>query len=45
MGAEYKLSKKFFVDARYNFNFIEISKSNTLPMKAGFLQAGAGYRF
>ncbi|MFS4474480.1 porin family protein [Chryseobacterium sp. T20] len=45
LGAEYKLSNKFFVDAKYNFNFIEISKNNTLPMKVGFLQAGVGYRF
>lgn len=45
LGAEYKLSNKFFVDAKYNFNFIEISKNNTLPMKVGFLQAGLGYKF
>lgn len=45
LGAEYKINNQFFVDARYNFNFIEISKSNTVPMKVGFLQAGVGYRF
>lgn len=45
LGAEYKISNKFFVDARYNFNFIEINKSNAVPMKVGFLQAGVGYRF
>ena len=45
VGAEYKISSSFFVDARYNFNFIEVSKKNTVPTKIGFLQAGAGYRF
>ncbi|ASK32203.1 hypothetical protein CEY12_19850 [Chryseobacterium sp. T16E-39] len=45
LGAEYKFNKKFFVDARYNFNFIEMNKENSLPVKAGFLQAGVGYRF
>lgn len=45
VGAEYKISSSFFVDARYNFNFIEVSKKNTVPTKIGFLQAGVGYRF
>ncbi|MET3037524.1 porin family protein [Chryseobacterium sp. NRRL B-14859] len=45
LGAEYKINEKFFVDARYNFNFIEVSKKNTVPTKIGFLQAGVGYRF
>lgn len=45
LGAEYKINEKFFVDARYNFNFIEMNKTNTIPIKAGFLQAGVGYRF
>jgi opacity protein-like surface antigen len=45
LGAEYKLNEKFFVDARYNFNFIEMNKSNSVPIKIGFLQAGVGYRF
>lgn len=45
LGAEYKLNEKFFVDARYNFNFIEMNKSNAVPIKIGFLQAGVGYRF
>nr|WP_315034573.1 porin family protein [uncultured Chryseobacterium sp.] len=45
LGAEYKISEKFFVDARYNFNFFELNKSNTVPTKIGFLQAGVGYRF
>lgn len=45
LGLEYKINQKFFVDARYNFNFIEINKSNTIPTKIGFLQAGVGYRF
>ncbi|REC47287.1 porin family protein [Chryseobacterium pennipullorum] len=45
LGAEYKINDKFFVDARYNFNFIEVSKENSVPMKIGFLQAGLGYRF
>lgn len=45
LGAEYKITEKFFVDARYNFNFFEMNKSNTVPTKIGFLQAGIGYRF
>lgn len=45
LGAEYKINEKFFVDARYNFNFIRINKTDTAPMKIGFLQAGVGYRF
>ncbi|MDW9382558.1 porin family protein [Chryseobacterium sp. JV558] len=45
LGAEYKLNEKFFVDARYHFNFIEMNKSNSVPIKIGFLQAGVGYRF
>ncbi len=45
LGAEYKINQKFFVDARYNFNFIEMNKSNAVPIKIGFLQAGVGYRF
>ncbi|MEF9477465.1 porin family protein [Chryseobacterium sp. RRHN12] len=45
LGAEYKLNEKFFVDARYNFNFIEMNKNNSVPIKTGFLQAGVGYRF
>lgn len=45
LGLEYKINQKFFVDARYNFNFFEINKSNAIPSKIGFLQAGVGYRF
>lgn len=45
LGAEYKITEKFFVDARYNFNFFEMNKSNAVPTKIGFLQAGVGYRF
>lgn len=45
LGAEYKFNKNIFVDARYNFNFIEMNKNNSLPVKAGFFQAGIGYRF
>jgi len=45
LGAEYKINQKFFVDARYNFNFIEMNKNNAVPIKMGFLQAGVGYRF
>lgn len=45
LGAEYKINQKFFVDARYNFNFIEMNRSNAVPTKIGFLQAGVGYRF
>lgn len=45
LGAEYKINQKFFVDARYNFNFIEMNKNNAVPIKIGFLQAGVGYRF
>lgn len=45
LGAEYKINQKFFVDARYNFNFFTINKSNRVNTKIGFLQAGVGYRF
>ena len=45
LGAEYKINDQFFVDARYNFNFIEVNKNNSIPVKVGFLQAGVGYRF
>lgn len=45
LGLEYKISQKFFVDARYHFNFFEVNKSNAIPVKIGFLQAGIGYRF
>ncbi|AZA82656.1 hypothetical protein C1637_20615 [Chryseobacterium lactis] len=45
LGAEYKITEKFFVDARYNFNFFEANKENAVPTKIGFLQAGVGYRF
>jgi opacity protein-like surface antigen len=44
LGAEYKINDRFFVDAKYNFNFFEVNKGN-LPTKIGFLQAGIGYRF
>jgi len=44
LGAEYRITDNFFVDARYNFNFFEINKEY-LPTKIGFLQAGVGYRF
>ncbi|WP_083862207.1 porin family protein [Flavobacterium sp. B17] len=44
LGAEYKINDKFFVDARYNFNFFEINKGD-FTTKVGFLQAGVGYRF
>ncbi|WP_449386723.1 porin family protein [Chryseobacterium lineare] len=44
LGAEYKINDKFFVDARYNFNFIKINKGG-IETKIGFLQAGVGYRF
>lgn len=45
VGAEYKITEKLFIDARYNFNFFEMNKSNSVPIKIGFLQAGIGYRF
>lgn len=45
VGAEYKITKKLFIDARYNFNFFEMNKGNSAPIKIGFLQAGIGYRF
>lgn len=45
LGLEYKINQKFFVDARYNFNFFEVNKSNNIRAKIGFLQAGVGYRF
>lgn len=41
ISAEYKINKNFFVDTRYNFNFIE----NASPVNIGFFQAGVGYRF
>ncbi|MCY0976971.1 porin family protein [Chryseobacterium wangxinyae] len=44
LGAEYKLTDRFFVDARYNFNFFDMHK-NGFTTKIGFLQAGVGYRF
>ncbi|KQR93473.1 hypothetical protein ASG01_09840 [Chryseobacterium sp. Leaf180] len=43
LGAEYKLSEQFFVDARYSFNFFSVAKMGSL--KIGFVQAGIGYRF
>jgi len=43
LGAEYKITEKFFVDARYSFNFFSIAKMGSL--KVGFVQAGIGYRF
>ncbi|MBK1895517.1 porin family protein [Chryseobacterium paridis] len=45
LGAEFKFNEKFFMDARYNFNFINMTEGNGIPIKAGFLQAGVGYRF
>jgi opacity protein-like surface antigen len=44
LGAEYKINDNFFIDARYHFNFIGVSKGS-LDTKIGFLQAGVGYRF
>lgn len=44
LGAEYKITDKFFVDARYNFNFFDTHKKG-FETKIGFLQAGIGYRF
>lgn len=44
LGAEYKLNDRFFVDARYNFNFFDVNKKG-FTTKIGFLQAGVGYRF
>ena len=44
LAAEYKITDKIFVDARYNFNFIDMHK-NGFETKIGFLQAGIGYRF
>jgi len=44
LGAEYKINDKFFVDARYSFNFFEINKGD-FTTKVGFLQVGVGYRF
>jgi opacity protein-like surface antigen len=44
LGAEYKLTDHFFVDARYNFNFFDAHK-NGFTTKIGFMQAGVGYRF
>lgn len=44
LGAEYKITESIFVDARYNFNFIQVNKGD-FTTKIGFLQAGVGYRF
>jgi opacity protein-like surface antigen len=44
LGAEYKITENIFVDARYNFNFIQVNKGS-FDTKVGFLQAGVGYRF
>jgi len=44
LGAEYKLTDNFFVDARYQFNFFDMHKKG-FETKVGFLQAGVGYRF
>ena len=44
LGAEYKITDHFFVDARYNFNFFDVHK-NGFTTIIGFLQAGVGYRF
>lgn len=44
LGAEYKITENISVDARYNFNFIQINQGNPTT-KVGFLQAGVGYRF
>lgn len=45
LGAEYKINDKFFVDARYNFNFISVSKESAFNTNIGIFQAGIGYRF
>ncbi|WP_435523760.1 hypothetical protein [Chryseobacterium indoltheticum] len=42
LAAEYKITDKIFVDARYNFNFFDMHK-NGFETKIGFLQAGLGY--
>ncbi len=44
LGAEYKITENIFVDARYNFNFIQVN-NGSVDTKIGFLQAGVGYRF
>ncbi|WP_262148605.1 porin family protein [Chryseobacterium foetidum] len=44
LGAEYKITDKIFVDARYNFNFFDTHRKG-FETKIGFLQAGVGYRF
>ncbi|MBD8082273.1 porin family protein [Chryseobacterium caseinilyticum] len=44
LGAEYKITDQFFIDARYNFNFFDTHRKG-FKTKIGFLQAGVGYRF
>lgn len=43
LGSEFHLTEKFFVDARYNFNFFDINKKG-LSTKIGVFQIGLGYR-
>ncbi|KQS93169.1 porin family protein [Chryseobacterium sp. Leaf394] len=44
LGAEYKITDQFFIDARYSFNFFDTHRKG-FETKIGFLQAGVGYRF
>lgn len=44
LGAEYRITDRISVDARYHFNFFDTHK-NGFTTNIGFLQAGVGYRF
>lgn len=44
VGTEFHFTEKFFVDAKYNFNFFDINKEG-LSTKIGVFQIGLGYRF
>ncbi|MCG2792223.1 MAG: PorT family protein [Weeksellaceae bacterium] len=44
LGTEFHFTEKFFVDARYNFNFFDINQEG-LSTKIGIFQIGLGYRF
>lgn len=44
VGTEFHFTEKFFVDARYNFNFFDINQEG-LSTKIGIFQIGLGYRF
>lgn len=44
-GAEYKFSRNYFAEIRYNKGFSNLIDSNIGTMKNSFLQIGVGYMF